>query len=379
MKALNKVFAAAATALMLSPVAAWSAVGGGAVIHNAATLSFAGGQVTASVRVTVNTVASAPVFDVNLLNIDSYPGDTADFLYTISSTANGSDTYSLTTTSTDAGVSAPTALTTTPATLVLGASIASQDSDASGNVYIPANSETNLDVGDRVVVNIAGNDYVYEIATLSPGTPTTTVGNTTTAEVATRLTLTPVTGGAPVINAGVITAGTQIGEQQIVTVQITSGTPTTGGTDGVHTLQVSGATSALSGGSVLLFDDGLGATNTVLSGDGSLIKEVRNVTQSGSFATSGVTAQTGDVLEYRLTAATNSGSTLTSAAITDEIPTYSTYVNGSTTLNGNPVADAGGTPFPLDEGGIAINTPSGAAGELIDGEVAEIIFQVTTD
>ena len=379
MKALTKVLVTLVSAVALLPVTAWSAVGGGAVIHNAATLSFAGGQVTVFVEVTVSTVASAPVFDVNPTNIDSYPGSVSDFLYTISATSNGSDTYNVSTSSVDAGVSAPAALTITPASVVLGASIASQDSDAGGNVYIPANSEVELAVGDRVLVTVAGNDYVYEIATLTPGTPASTIGNSTTPETPTSLTLTPITGGAPVISTGTIPAGTQIGEQQVLTVQVTAGTPVTAGVNGVHTLTVSGSTTALSGGSAVLFSDGLNATNTVLSGDGSLLKEVRNVTEGGSFATSGVTAKTGDVLEYQLTAASNAGSNLVAAVMEDTIPTYTAYVTNSTTLNGNPVADAGTTPFPLDEGGIAVNTPSGASGELVDGETAIVIFQVTVD
>lgn len=379
MKALTKVLVTLVSAVVLLPVTAWSAVGGGAVIHNAATLSFAGGQVTVFVEVTVSTVASAPVFDVNPTNIDSYPGSVSDFLYTISATSNGSDTYNVSTSSVDAGVSAPGALTITPASVVLGASIASQDSDAGGNVYIPANSEVELAVGDRVLVTVAGNDYVYEIATLTPGTPASTIGNSTTPETPTSLTLTPITGGAPVISTGTIPAGTQIGEQQVLTVQVTAGTPVTAGVNGVHTLTVSGSTTALSGGSAVLFSDGLNATNTVLSGDGTLLKEVRNVTEGGSFATSGVTAKTGDVLEYQLTAASNAGSNLVAAVMEDTIPTYTAYVTNSTTLNGNPVADAGTTPFPLDEGGIAVNTPSGASGELVDGETAIVIFQVTVD
>ncbi|MZR63244.1 hypothetical protein [Alcanivorax sp. DP30] len=379
MKALTRILVSMAAAFALLPATAWSAVGGGAVIHNAATLSFAGGQVTVTVDVTVSTVASAPVFDVNQTNIDSYPGSVSDFLYTISATANGSDTYNLSTSSVDVDVSAPGALTITPATVVLGASIASQDSDAAGNVYIPANSEADLAVGDRVLVTVSGNDYVYEIATLTPGTPTSTAGNSTTPETPTRLTLTPITGGAPAISTGVIPAGTQIGEQQVLTVQVTAGTPAAAGVNGLHTLTVSGSTTALSGGSAVLFDDGLNATNTVLSGEGSFTKEVRNVTNGGSFATSGVTATTGDVLEYQLTAASLAGSNLVAAVVEDTVPTYTAYVANSTTLNGNPVADAGTTPFPLDEGGIPVNTPSGASGELIDGESAIVIFQVTVD
>jgi uncharacterized repeat protein (TIGR01451 family) len=378
MKSFARILAGVSCLLCAGQV--FAAVGGGATIHNAATLSFNGGQVTAHVDVTVDTVASAPIFDVDNTNIDINPGDNATFNYTITNTSNGSDNFSLAVSSSDTDVTAPTALGITPATVTLGASIASAPSDASGNVFIPAGSQTNLQVGDRVVINISGSDYVYQIDTLTPGTPASTTGNTTTAETPTSLTLSGVTPGAPVIGAGDVAAGTQIGEQQSFTVQITGGTPDTPGTDGSHQIDITGNTSAQdSSGSVVGFDDTVDATATVLSGDANLVKEVRNVTEGGGFATSGVTAQTGDVLEYRLTATPVAGSNVTGATLTDTLPQYTGYVTSSTTLNGAAVADAGGTPFPLDEGGISVNSPGGAAGEILDGESAVVIFQVTVD
>lgn len=359
---------------------AHAAVGGGATIHNAATLSFSGGQVTASVQVTVDTVASPPVFDVDLSNIDVFAGDTASYVYTITSTSNGADTYSLVLGTTDTDVSAPGATSISPTNVVLGASITSVASDAGGNVFIPAGSETSLQVGDFVVITISASDYVYEIDSLTPGTPASTSGTVTTPETPTSLTLTGITAGAPAIGAGTVPLGTQIGEQQSLAVDITAGTPAIPGTDGTHTLAITGTTTATdSGGSVVNFSDGLAATTTVLSGNGTLVKEVRNFTDGGSFATGGVSAITGDVLEYRLTAAPIAGNTLNSAVIEDSIPAYTQYVANSTTLNGVAVGDAGTTPFPLDEGGLPVNSPGEGAGVVADGETAVVIFRVTVD
>ena len=372
--------AASLSGLAFVVSAAHAAVGGGATIHNAATLSFSGGQVTASVQVVVDTLASAPVFTVDQNNIDVYAGDTANYVYTLTSTSNGSDTYSLVLGTTDTDVSAPGGTNITPAAVVLGASITSLESDASGNVSIPAGSETNLQTGDQVVINLGGVDHVYEIASLTPGTPASTAGNATTPETATRLTLTPVSAGAPVIGAGTVPIGTQLGERVSLAVAITAGTPSAAGTDGLHTIAINGTTSATDGtGAVVNFSDGLNATTTVLSGDGTLTKEVRNVTQGGAFATSGVTARSGDVLEYRMTAATLPGITLNTALIEDTVPAYTQYLPNSTQLNGVAVTDAGATAFPLDEGGLSINSPSGASGQIIDGETAVVLFQVTVD
>ena len=235
-------------------------------------------------------------------------------------------------------------------------------------------------VSDRIVITLGGSEYVYEIASLNAGTPATTVGNTTTAETPTRLTLSAVTAGAPAIGAGTVPAGTQFGEQTSVTVSITAGTPSSAGTNGIHTLALSGTTSATdSSGSAVSYSDGLAATTTVLSTDGNLLKEVRNVTSGSSFASAGVTAYSGEVLEYRLTVTSNPGSTLTGAVLEDFLPVFTQYVTSSTQLNGAPVADAGTSPFPLDEGGLVINTPSGASGEIVDGESAVVLFQVTVD
>jgi uncharacterized repeat protein (TIGR01451 family) len=378
-KILSRILASlAGLAFVVS--GAHAAVGGGATIHNAATLSFAGGQVTAAVQVRVATLPSAPVFSVDQANIDVFASDTANYVYTLHSTSNGSDTYSLAPASADANVTAPTGLGVSSSSIVLGASITSAASDAAGNLFIPAGSESNLVVADRIVINIGGSDYVYEIASLSAGTPASTTGNTTTAETPTRLTLSAVTAGAPAIGAGTVAAGTQFGEQTSVTVSITAGTPAAAGTNGVHTLSLSGTTSAVdSSGSAISYNDGLAATTTVLSSDGNLIKEVRNVTDGGAFASAGVSAYSGELLEYRLTVSGNPGSTLTGAVLEDSIPVFVEYVANSTTMNGNPVADAGTSPFPLDEGGLQINSPSGAAGVIADGETAIVVFRVTVD
>ena len=260
----------------------------------------------------------------------------------------------------------------------MGGSITSRPSQA-GTVFIAAGSENNLAPGDTVRINIGGTDYLYPVSSITPGTPASTAGNTTTPETPTAVALTP-QASAPAIIVGNVPVGSQVGEVLTFTVELDAGTPTTPGTSGEHEIVVDG-TAAAPGpggpGDVITFNNIGSGSVTVLSGDATLIKEVRNVTEGSAFATNGVTARSGDVLEYRLTASTIPGETITGAVITDSIPEFTSYVPNSTTLNGNPVADVG--PNSPLIGGLQVNSISGAAGEIVDGEVVEVIFQVTVE
>ena len=363
---------------------------GGTIIHNVATLTFDGGTATAYVDVKVNTIASAPTISVDSTGKSVNGGESATYTYTITNNSNGSDSFSLAAASTDADVSGAPGLNvngsgTANSAITLGGSVASVASDAAGNIYIPAGSETNLAVGDIVVINGTS----YKIATLTAGTAASTTGTTTTPETPTSFTVTQPDGSAAGIVAGTIAVGSQIGEQGSFTVAVTASTPSTAGTDGVHTVNVSGQTTAVSqgaGGAAISYAtqtaDGNEATTTVLAPTVQLIKEVRNVTQGGQFPSANVTAQSGDTLEYRLTARPSGGSgNSTNSKLVDEIPDYTTYVVNSTTLNNGAVADGAGSSFPLAvaNGGIAVKSPSGTAGVIVDGESAVVLFQVTVD
>lgn len=371
------LMAAAGACLLGNP--ALAATGGGATIHNAATLTFSGGEMTATVDVAVLTVGAAPVISVSGPS-NANAGDTATLTYTITSTSNGLDSYTLNASSTDSNVAAPT-LAVTPPVISLGASITSRPSTAD-TIYIAAGSETGLDAGDVVRINIGGTDYLYEITSVTPGTPAFTVGNTTTPEQPTLIVLSNASSGAPAIGAGDVPAGVQVGEVATFTVNVTAGAPTVPGSGGSHTVEITGETTAPGpGGTPEDFTDGGSGVVIVFSGEAVLTKEVRNVTTGSAFSTSGVTARSGDVLEYRLTASPLPGETVTGAVLEDNLPEHTTYVADSTLLNGNPVADdtVGATLLPLDEGGLQINTPAGVAGELVDGENAVILFRVSVN
>jgi len=86
----------------------------------------------------------------------------------------------------------------------------------------------------------------------------------------------------------------------------------------------------------------------------------------------------GAVVEYTISVQ-NNGLVTSAASLTEIIPANTTYVTGSTTLNGAARADvAGAMPFV---GGGAINSPSAASGVINPGstaaEIAVVRFRVT--
>ncbi len=373
---------------------ALAATGGGATIHNAATLTYNGGQqATDSVDVDVLTIATAPTVTASSTAVTANAGDIVVVTYTITNNGNGSDTFSLAGGSVDTGVAGAPGLALSTASVALGASVTSAGSTpvnaTTGTVYVPAGSETGFAVGDTVIVG----GFAYTVASVIPGTIASTVGSTTTAEVPAQINLS-IVGASPVIGIGTVPAGSQLGEQTTFTLTITPNIPTVPGTNGSHDVYVQGNTSAQdTTGSVVPFTTQGGGQEvaiTVTSGSVQILKEARNVTKGGAFAASGVTAQPGDVLEYRVTATAiapygNAGSSV----LVDELPLYSTYNAGTTTLNGGAVADdvaAGTTAFPLDsmastgnalDNGIAANSATGGAGVIVESEAAVVIYSVT--
>ena len=118
----NKVLSAAAFSALAMSSSVFAAVGGGATIHNAASLTFSGGQVTAHVNVIVSTIGSQPDIELNSSSTVN-SGESVNLTYTITSNSNGSDNYNLTVGTTDVGVTAPSNLLLSPTPLTLGSSI----------------------------------------------------------------------------------------------------------------------------------------------------------------------------------------------------------------------------------------------------------------
>src|SRR5689334_16813389 len=85
----------------------------------------------------------------------------------------------------------------------------------------------------------------------------------------------------------------------------------------------------------------------------NLSKAVANITTGGV----GTTASQNDVLEYTIIVTSLSGSTITNATLYDNIPAGTSYVTGSTTLNGVSRADVG-SAMPFAVNGDLINSPT---------------------
>jgi len=98
-----------------------------------------------------------------------------------------------------------------------------------------------------------------------------------------------------------------------------------------------------------------------------------NLTLSKQASPSG-TVTRGSVILYTLRAGNNGGASATACALADDIPEYTSYVSGTTTLNGSLVADVGGTS-PL-VAGMAVNSPGEAAGVIAPGEEAVVTMMV---
>jgi len=89
----------------------------------------------------------------------------------------------------------------------------------------------------------------------------------------------------------------------------------------------------------------------------------------------------GETLRYTITVQNTGTDHATGVEIADAVPAYTTYVAGSTTLNGAPVADVnGGSPL-ID--GIPINAPQdatpGAMNAGVADNVATVVFDVVVD
>ncbi|HWN48008.1 MAG TPA: hypothetical protein VNM71_11655, partial [Steroidobacteraceae bacterium] len=86
----------------------------------------------------------------------------------------------------------------------------------------------------------------------------------------------------------------------------------------------------------------------------------------------------GATVEYTIRVQ-NNGLVTSGAQLTEAVPPNTTYVTGSTTLNGGAVSDVSGA-MPYVTGG-AINSPAAAAGVINPGstaaEVAVVTFRVT--
>lgn len=85
-------------------------------------------------------------------------------------------------------------------------------------------------------------------------------------------------------------------------------------------------------------------------------------------------AKPGDILQYTITLSNNSNSIATGVKFQDAVPINTTYIPGSTQLNGTPIPDVSGTmPFV---NATAVNSLGEPPGQINPNESATVTFQV---
>ncbi len=391
--------------LAFSSSSTFAAVSADATIFNQVTVSYTSGTqtltATADVSVTVITLAAQPTIDVDKTVDSAYAGDAVTYTYTARSNANGEDTYNLTTIdSVDANVSASTDASVGTPFILWGGIVLSSGADTIG---LPGGSVANVAVNETVELLVNGSMQRYTVTAISGGT----AESAGTPEVLALLTLTPI-GTSEAITAGNVGAGTQVGEYKEFITTLVVGTPTTLGTDGTHTTNLTFTTTATDTTNTVVTyttsaGDGNETVTTVFSPNVTITKESRNasVVPADTFASDGsTTAKPGETIEYRITV-TNAGSGAASSVdISDAIPTYTalrigvyagstevtidTTVGGTTTTTYGTAADDADTAY-LDAvaGDLTVTLGAGAGdaitpvgGTLAAGDSVVVLFQV---
>ncbi len=386
--------------LIVCSTNAWGNTAANTQIINTADLAYNDGtsvkHATASVSVTVALVQSSPTIVPGPPQTTSYngTGTTLNDSFTITTGANGPDTYNLiAAVAGSTNTSGATAASALPA-VALGATVTTAGSTtttivvpADGNLIGEMTGVNGIQIGDTVVVN-------GEVRTV-----TNIIDNAAgTSSIVLNAPLT--------IAPGV---GVLVAEQKVLTVNVTAGTITTTGTDvtvsaTITATSVTSPVATMTAGAVL---------NTYTSGVATLAKYVRNVppaspTGSGTpyiynginYYPAGVTAKPGiDTLEYILVTTNTGNGAVTAAAINDILPTsfvtlkanayglgkeitYVSDTNATTLLSA--VADIDAATYDAAAKKLTVNVGTGAtniAGGSIPGvnKSVLVLYQVTVN
>jgi uncharacterized repeat protein (TIGR01451 family) len=351
-------------AVALAATGAFASTAANTTISNTATVTFddpngvAQTPVTATASVTVALVPSAVVLSSPIDQAISQ-GTSATLSYTITATANGPDSYDLSSAATAVNVSGVTV--TLPASITLGGTtLAADANDGATTIAVPYDgvggaSVNGIGAGDTIM--IGANAYTVASVSKNPG------ANTAAIELSS-----PIAGGT-------VASGQVVGERAILTATVPSGTITSGGA-GTQTVSTT-ATSATAPNPATTQD-----TPTVITVNRAMLTVTKTVSTDGgaSFAATG-SAPPGAVLVYKIIATNTGASAASAVSFTDVIPAYLTYVPGSgryATSSATSYAaatalteGAGGYTYTAGSStaayapGPAIGTVAGGGGELV--------------
>jgi uncharacterized repeat protein (TIGR01451 family) len=353
-------------AVALTASSALASTAANTVITNTATVNFndAGGVAQAPVSATASvtvTLVPAAVTLTSPPNQTISQGTSATLTYTITSSANGPDTYNLTSTATPTNDSSVTPTFPGGASVSLGGTtLAAAAAIGDGSITVPydgvAGATVNgIGVGSTIVVG--GNPYTVTTVTKNAAANTTVIGI-----------------GAPIAGVGAA-AGQIVGERKTFTETVPSGNITSGtsGSQSVSTTATSGTAPNPAATQT---------TATVITVNRPTLTVTKLVSIDGG-ATFGATgsAPPGTVLIYKITA-TNTGATnATTVAFTDVVPAYLAYQAGTGKFaTATATAYAAATALTEGSGGYAFaaNTvtynPGGAGGTVAGGGVLVLFF-----
>ena len=352
-------------ALALTATSAVASTAANTVITNTATVNYndAGGAaqaaVTASAAVTVTLVPSAATLSSPPVQTIAQGGPGATLTYTITSTANGPDTYNLSSTATPANVSAVTPAL--PPNITLGGTtLAVAANVGDGSIIVPYDNNglaTINGIGIGSVIVIGGNPYTVASVTKNAGANTATIAL-----------------GGPIAGAGQA-IGTVVGERKTFTETVPSGTVTSGNS-GTQTVSTT-ATSITAPGPATTQ-----TTPTVITVQRPTVTVTKLVSVDGG-ATFNATASAapGVVLIYKITATNGAATSATSVAFTDVLPAYLTYqvttgkfaTSAATTYAAATALTEGSGGYAVSGGTVTYN-PGGATGTVAGGGVLVLFF-----
>ena len=325
---------------------AFATTAANAVITNTATVSWEDSNnanpasTTASVNVTVSLVAATPSLSAPANQaVDS--NSSIDYTYTITTNANGFDTYTLSAAqqAADAGITgdaleirdtaggggsiipsvdlAATSVATAEGPIADGASLqidVPNDGTAGGGL----NGFTG---GETIIVDQGGNNWLFSVVSV----------DNDNASGMSQMTIQNNSGGSVSLTVGML-----IAEQQTFYLRVTPTTTVDGDT-------VTNRLTADDGVSTAAFDDTVTTVNYTAPSI-TVTKYVRNASNAAgntggaggqsingaTYFTSGVTGNPGDTLEYVIVVANAGGAgSATDVVISDPIPAFTTYVGSS--------------------------------------------------
>ena len=362
-------------AALLLPLSALASTAANTTIVNTATVNYqdAGGvaqtAVTASASVTVTLVPSA-------LNISSpanqsiAQGTSATLTYTVTGTANGFDTYNLSSSVTPSANNSSVS-GALPASITLGGTtvaLATANGDTTLTVPydgVASNATINGIAAGTGIIVVSGQAFTVASIVKNAG------ANTAVITLASA-------GGGPSTVSGVIAAGTIVGERKTFTETVPSGTLTSG-SSGTQTVSTT-ATSATLGSATATQ-----ATPTVITVNRPTLTVTKTVSTDG--VTFGATANQapGQAVFYKIVATNGGATSAQNVAFTDVLPAYLTYVAGSGKMaTASATAYSAATTLTDNAAGYTISgstityNPGGATGTVAGtGGVLVLFFKAT--